>query len=61
MYQDPGFLEELNLFISDLSIPDGTDDKTNSNKGNTSEVPTTVPDNHYQEVVPSDAYVNMEL
>ena len=54
--QDPEFLEELNQFISDTSIPDGPDDYTNSNVGKISESPNTVPEIHYQEVVPSDAH-----
>ena len=58
--QDPEFLEETNRVISDSSITDGQDDNTNRNIGKISEAPTTVPDIHDQDVVPSDAYVNME-
>ena len=59
--QYPKLLEELNRGISDSSIPDGPDDDTNRDVGKTSEDPTTVPGIHDQDIVPSDAYVNMEL
>ena len=55
--KDPEFLEELNRVISDSSIPDGPDDNVSNNKEGT----TPVPGFHYQETVPSDAYVDMEL
>ena len=50
-------MEELNRVISDSSIPDGPDDNVSNNKEGT----TPVPGFHYQETVPSDAYVDMEL
>ena len=59
--QEHKFLEELNLVISDSSFPDGLDENTNIDIGKISEAPTTVPGINDQEVVPSDAYVNMEL
>ena len=59
--QDPEFFEELNQVISDSSIPDGKYDDTNSNVGKICEAPTTVHGIHYQEGVPSDAYVKIEL
>ena len=55
--KDSEFLEELNQVISDLSIPDGPDDKISDDK----EGPTPVPGIHDQETVPRDAYVDMEL
>ena len=54
-------MEEVNLVISDSSILDVPDDEFNSNVGKISEAPTTSPGIHDQNVVPSDAYFNMEF
>ena len=59
--QDPGLLEELNWVISDSSIPDIPDDDTKSDVGKVSEAPTTVPNIHDKDIIPSDAYSNMGL
>ena len=60
-YQYPELLEELNQVISNSSIPDVQYDDINSNLRKIRESPTAVPGIYDQEVVPSDAYVNMEL
>ena len=51
----------MSRVISNSSIPDCPCDDTHSNTGKISEAPTTVPGIYDQEVVTSDAYVNMEL
>ena len=51
----------MNRVISDSSTPDGPNDETNSNLGKIIESPTTVLGIHNKYVVPSDAYVSMEL
>ena len=61
MYQDSESSEELNRVISDSIIPDGPDDEKSSDVGESSEAPTTVTGIHDKEVVPNDAYFNMEF
>ena len=51
----------MNQVISYSGIPDGPDVNTKSDVGKISDSPTTVPSIHDQDIVPSDAYVNMEL